>query len=564
MKGFLDEVAEYLVKQHNSEDLQNMIMVLPSKRGGIYLKKALARVFPTPLISPVIYSLEEFVLIATESELMGPTDLLLEAYSCFKAVEPNLELDKFMGWGPIMLKDFDTLDMYLVPPKDLFDYLSEAKSIDRWAEELGTEDKAELITPNTQAYFKLHENLLEVYARLQSRLKDKKQFYRGQLFRKLVKNLVEGKKLPMDFSKLYFLGFNALSKSEEEIIRRILATTNAEILWDADSYYVNDPYHRAGFWLRNYANPRKKEFLAKNEFLWLGENYQNQEKEVSIVKVKNTSTQVYWAINKILEWEKNYGKEEDIALVLGDEQLLGSFLDYLGYFQDRLNITMGYPLRKTHIFNLLEDFWEMLISKDPGRFDRGLVDKVLKNPLLRVYLNLKDWDNQNLNEFPLYIPEEKLSQLSKEIPIFLYLFPEKTIGFREILISLGKLCYELIKVLPENSMKEQVEAIFMVKESLEKIAISFEGQELSDLKVGRSFLRQYLSGLKLSFEGQVKRTLNVMGLLETRTLDFDRVIILSVNEEILPRSSSRDSLIPYDIATMKAFDLPTRTQADAV
>lgn len=538
MHGFLDDVAQYLLQNHTKDDLQDALIIMPSKRGGIYLKKALARVFPKPFFSPTIYSLEEFVLLATESELIAQTDLLLEAYTCFKAVDPQLVLEKFMGWGPIMLKDFDTIDMYLVPPKDLFNYLSEAKSIDRWAEELVADKDVEMLTPNTQAYFKLHENLLEVYGRLQSRLNDQKKFYRGQLFRKLVEQLRQGKKLPLKFSKLYFLGFNALSKSEEEIIRQLILQENAEILWDADHYYLDNPLHRAGFWLRNYADKNTKNYLANGDFLWKNSYYQESDKKVDIVKVKNNSTQVFWALEKILDWERIHGIEEDIALVLADEQLLSLFLDYLGYFRDRLNITMGYPVRKTAIFHLIEDIWEFYLSKSQGYFEPFLEEKVLNNPLLSPYKN-------------------------KEEVTHLFLW-QGELSFQEILKKLSSLCYYLIKWLPEKEMPEQIEAIFLVRETIDKLSNSFKDFDIQDLKVGRSFLRQLLSGLKISFEGQVKRTLNVMGLLETRTLDFDRVIVLSVNEEILPRNSSRDSLIPYDIATLKAFDLPTRTQADAV
>ena len=572
MKGFLDEIAEHLSRNHSVQELKDIVMVLPSKRGGLYLKKALARVFPTPFFAPKIYSLEEFVLLATESKLMAPTDLLIEAYQTFKSVEPNLSLDKFMGWGPIMLKDFDILDMYLVPPKDLFDYLSEAKSIDRWAEELGTEDKENLLTENTKAYFKLHENLLEVYIRLQARLEKKNLYYRGQLFRKLVENLNAGKPLPISFSKCYFLGFNALSKSEEEIIRKILASENSAILWDTDAYYLENPYHRAGYWLRNYADLKGQNSLGQGDFLWKNDYYRNSPKEVSIVKVKNRSTQVYWALNKIKEWELTYGNQEDIALVLGDEQLLGSFLDYLGNFKDRLNITMGYPLRNTQVFRLIEDFWELYINKDLGKFDSDLIQKFLSNPLIDSYLKKRSSQELSFSSsiheifklYPLFIPLEKLQEYEKEFPLFKAVFLPDGLKFHAILQALSELLIHILKNLSKDFNPEQREAVFLAKELIDKLKDSFDAEELNDLKVGRSFLRQNLSTVKISFEGQVKRTLNVMGLLETRTLDFDRVMILSVNEEVLPRSSRRDSLIPYDISTMKAFDLPTRTQADAV
>ncbi|MEN9729839.1 MAG: hypothetical protein RLZ91_956, partial [Bacteroidota bacterium] len=240
MKTFLRKTAEHLWAQHSIDEMQEIAVVMPSQRGVLYLKKELAYLSDRAFLAPDFMTIEEFALKMTDSTLIDPIELLFEAYNCFKEVDPLVDFDRFMGWGQMMLKDFDTLDMYLVEPYQIFSFLSEVKSLERWGAEYGEEDTGKYITQHTQAYFKLYDHLLEVYGRLQARLKDRGLAYRGMAYRDLAARLAANGTLAKQYKKIYFIGFNALSKGEEEIIRSLLKLDLAETLWDADAYYVKN------------------------------------------------------------------------------------------------------------------------------------------------------------------------------------------------------------------------------------------------------------------------------------------------------------------------------------
>lgn len=505
MQTFLGKTAEHLIQSHSVEGLKDLVVVVPSQRSALYLKKELAQIAQKTFVAPKIFAIEDFVLQMTQGQVMDPTELLFKAYDIFKSVEPEMNLDKFIIWGNLMLRDFDLLDMYLVDPNQLYAFLSEVKSIERWGKEYGVEELEQFLTPNTRKYFHLYDNLNIVYYALKQALKEDGKGYRGMYFRQLVNVLQQGKSLPIDFSHLYFVGFNALSKSEEELFRICLNNGKTTTLWDVDSFYTDNTFHRAGNWLRDYSNPFSKRFLSKEPFLWKQNFYNEDPKEVTVLGFENPSGQILGALNQIDAWENTYGPDEQIALVLADESLLDQALQYFGKYKDRLNITMGLSLKKTKVFELIESFWvEMKYQKD------------------------------------------------------------EPLTFIETLNQLDQILYREVSGVKSSQWNYQHDAVMMAKDQIQLLLRVLEGRESLQIKSGSKLLKQLILQQKISFEGSEKRTLHVMGLLETRNLDFDRVIILSLNEGVLPGAQKRNSLIPMDIASMSLFDLPTFTQADAV
>ncbi len=505
MQTFLGKTAEHLIQSHSVEGLKDLVVVVPSQRSALYLKRELAQFAQKTFVAPKIFAIEDFVLHMSQGQVMDPTELLFKAYDIFKSVEPEMNLDKFIVWGNLMLRDFDLLDMYLVDPNQLYAFLSEVKSIERWGKEYGVEELEQFLTPNTRKYFHLYDNLNIVYHALQQALKEEGKGYRGMYFRQLVNDLQAGKPLPIEFSHLYFVGFNALSKSEEELFRICLNNEKTTTLWDVDSFYIENTYHRAGNWLRDYSNPFSKRFLSNKPFLWNQNFYKEDPKEVTVLGFENPSGQILGALNQIDAWENSYGPDEQIALVLADESLLDQALQYLGKYKDRLNITMGLALKKTKVFELIESFWVEL------KYQKG-----------------------------------------------------ESLPFIEALNQLDQILYREVSGVKSSHWNYQHDAIMMAKDQIQLLLKVLEGRESLQIKSGSRLLKQLILQQKISFEGSEKRTLHVMGLLETRNLDFDRVIILSLNEGVLPAAQKRNSLIPMDIASMSLFDLPTFTQADAV
>jgi hypothetical protein len=544
MQTFLGKTADHLFQSHGMEELKDIAVVMPSQRGILYLKKELAIRGDRPFLSPSFFTIEEFALQMTDSVLEDPIDLLFEAYACFKEVDPNTDFDRFATWGQMMLKDFDTLDLYLVDPSSLFTFLSEAKSIERWGEEYGEEQAGTWITPNTQAYFKLYDSLLEVYIRLKSRLEVKGTTYRGLAYRKLVELLEAGKSL--GFKQIYFVGFNALSKSEESIIRLLLKKNVAQTLWDVDEYYLKNRFHRAGNWLRDYSNPGNPAYLSRGAFHWMERDLLDKPKRVEIIGLANPSAQIFVAIEQIRAWQEEHGDLEQVALVLGDESLLDSLMPYLGEFKDRLNITMGYSLKKSQVFSLIELWWSLVPLE---KYPVSLVKSLKEHPLMHAS-KVPSW-----KETDLYLAQ---------VPAGGNIFISSQSSFLECLQTLIRLLTDILYKTDKEDWDAESQAILQALTVLDKLEELATIHSFISVKSGQALCKQLLQQQKMTFEGAENRSLHVMGLLETRTLDFDRVIVLSLNEGSLPGTRKRESLIPVDIANMSAFSLPTFTQADAV
>ena len=544
MQTFLGKTADHLFQSHSIEELKDIAVVMPSQRGILYLKKELAIRGDRPFLSPSFFTIEEFALQMTDSVLEDPIDLLFEAYACFKEVDPNTDFDRFATWGQMMLKDFDTLDLYLVDPSSLFTFLSEAKSIERWGEEYGEEQAGTWITPNTQAYFKLYDSLLEVYIRLKSRLEVKGTTYRGLAYRKLVELLEAGKSL--GFKQIYFVGFNALSKSEESIIRLLLKENVAQTLWDVDEYYLKNRFHRAGNWLRDYSNPGNPAYLSRGAFHWMERDLLDKPKRVEIIGLANPSAQIFVAIEQIRAWQEEHGDLEQVALVLGDESLLDSLMPYLGEFKDRLNITMGYSLKKSQVFSLIELWWSLVPLE---KYPVSLVKSLKEHPLMHS-IKVPSW-----KETDLYLAQ---------VPSGGNIFISAQSSFLECLQTLIRLLTDILYKTDKEDWDAESQAILQALTVLDKLEELATIHSFISVKSGQALCKQLLQQQKMTFEGAENRSLHVMGLLETRTLDFDRVIVLSLNEGSLPGTRKRESLIPVDIANMSAFSLPTFTQADAV
>ena len=573
MQTFLGKTAAHIFGEHPIEELKDIAIVMPSQRGVLYLKKELAILGDRPFLSPSFFTIEEFALQMTDSTLIDPIQLLLEAFACFKQVDEQVNFDRFISWGQLMLKDFETLDMYLVDPYQIFSFLSEVKSIERWGKEYGEENPEKFITPHTTSYFKLFDHLLEVYIRLHATLNAKGFVYRGMAYRKLADYLAAGKALPKTFKKIYFVGFNALSKGEEEIIRLLIKNGMAQTLWDADAYYVDNTFHRAGTWLKKYSDSSTNEFLSRGPFQWKTSDLLDKPKRVEILGLANPSAQVFVAMDIIRKWQQEYGTEEQVALVLADESLLDQVMLYVGEFKERLNITMGYSLKKTQVFSLVNLWWDLQKQSVQGKFSVSTFKSVCSHGLIDLYIQQKSKVQKrdfkkDLNELysktDLYVGSDKISALASELPILKYLFATNFNSFVDILKYQETLLELILKSIPDQEWDEEAEAVKQALAVIESLLKSFEADDFVSIASGKVLLTQLLSQQKLTFVGAENRSLHVMGLLETRTLDFDRVIVLSMNEGSLPGTRKRESLIPLDIANMAHFSLPTFTQADAV
>ncbi|MEA5459843.1 DUF559 domain-containing protein [Arcicella sp. LKC2W] len=416
MQTFLDRSAQYIYSQHSHNQLSKVCIVIPSRRGVLYFKQALAQLSDVPFLAPDVLSVDDFVMQMTGLRQIDPVALLFELYDVFKEIDPNVAFEKFMTWATTLLNDFDKIDQYLVDAKALFSYMSEAKALERWQMQLGESQKDKnLKTDRTDRYFKLFENIFTVYQNLRNRLTEQGLVYRGMAYRDLAEN-VDKYILEKDkHLKYYFVGFNALSDAEERIIRTLLKRKDfAETLWDTDTYILKNKDQKAGAWLRYYKEGDDKNGippLYNKEWLWETDELVKGTKNIQVIGVSNASIQAKVAGHIYRSWgEKSYGEmgeggkgeneSTQTAIVLGDENLLVPVMNSLDESVKDFNITMGLSLKNSMLFTLIDSLFELqrnlveFKTEDGGtvkipKFSHRQVVKVLNHPFLRRWELMK-------------------------------------------------------------------------------------------------------------------------------------------------------------------------------
>jgi hypothetical protein len=405
METFLEKAASHIFQKHSIHQLSNICIVIPSRRGVLYFKQALANQADAPFLAPDVMAIDDFVMNVTGLKQIDPVALLFELYDVFKTIDPLVVFERFMTWAPTLLNDFDKIDQYLVEPKKLFSFMSEAKALERWQMQLGESQRDRLkSTERTDRYFKLFENIHEVYNLLQARLREKGLVYRGMAYRELAEHVDTYLLDNPQHKKYYFVGFNALSNAEEKIIRSLLKRKEgndffAETLWDSDAYYLTNKDQKAGNWLRDYRtgnNMPDQLPLFNNEWNWVSNELLKGQKNVQIIGVANASMQAKVAGKIYADWNQQIEGQTQTAIVLGDENLLVPVMNSLGKDVANLNITMGLSLKNSMLFTLIDAMFEMqrnLVefknaegeTKRIPKFSYRQVVRILNHPFVRRY-----------------------------------------------------------------------------------------------------------------------------------------------------------------------------------
>lgn len=608
MQTFLERSAEHIYSKHNHAQLSKVCIVLPSRRGVLYFKQALAKLSNVPFLAPDVFAVEDFIMEITGLRQIDQVSLLFELYDIFKEIDSTIVFERFMTWASTLLSDFDKIDQYLVDPKALFSYITEAKALERWQMQLGESQKSNnLKTPRTDRYFKLFENIYTVYKNLHSRLTEKGLVYRGMAYRELAEN-VDKYILEKDrHLKYYFVGFNALSDAEEKIIRTLLKRKNfAETIWDTDAYLLNNTYQKGGDWLRYYKNGKELEGippLYNDEWTWESDELLKGKKNIQIIGVPNASIQAKVAGHIYREWSEGIREaginisspqfptpNPQTAIVLGDENLLVPVMNSLDESVKNFNITMGLSLKNSMLFTLIDSLFELqrnlveFKTEEGGtvkipKFSHRQVVKVLNHPFLRRWELMKyqaSEEEEVLNPIRktlqeitdrnrVFLSSKELSEISENDSMFGVLFKHWNNNPQNAI----KCFYELIDLLrdvyKENQDAIETEYLFQFYLILQRMDGILENRkDAITMRSFKMFLYEFIKQTKIPFESETDESLQIMGMLETRTLDFERIIILSVNEGTLPLTNRQNTLIPFDALTDPQFNLPTHKHADSV
>ncbi|AQG79521.1 PD-(D/E)XK nuclease family protein [Spirosoma montaniterrae] len=595
---FLQQTAQRIYEAHGPS-MADVWVILPTRRAVSVFLDELAAQSDRPFLAPHAMAVDDFITQAAGVQLIDSVSLLFELYDVFKDIDPQVEFEQFIGWATVLLADFDRIDQYLVDPHELFSYLTAAKALERWQVNVPSSAQPITETLGTTRYFKLFENLHTTYHALRQRLTEQGLAYRGMAYRLLADNVESLIRDNYAYERVYFVGFNALSAAEEHVIRVLVDARKAELFWDADLYYMNDRRQEAGQFLRRYRE--NGWFFAKQnhaDLRDLSNNLLSTEKNIRVVGVPNASMQA--KVAGALVQSAGSGKT---AIVLADETLLVPVLYALDESVTDLNVTMGLSLRSSLLFTLVDTLFEMqrtvheFRTKD-GRnlrlpkFHHRHVVKVLNHPFVKQYERISGlMGPEEVNEKGEVLPPEPLFQwmakdIVKQQRVYLTERDLREMGQNDPLVRVLfarwpddkpdrviRTFYDLVDLLRDVYRASQdaieIEYLYLfytllrqLETTLERQALTPEGRTPVTVKSFRQFLYELIRQTTIPFTSEGNSQLQVMGMLETRALDFDRVIILSVNEGVLPQSRRLNSLIPFDIA--HELKLPTYREQEAV
>ena len=556
MQTFLSNVIDdILSKKHNISDYT---FILPSKRAGVFLKDEIKRKNKKAIIFPKIISIETFISELSLLNIVDNTTLLFEFYSVYKDLtNPDYleDFDTFSKWATIALQDFNEIDRHLVDTKYIFNYLKDINQLEKWSLEKGSE------TTIIKNYFSFFERLEKYYSALSNNLLSRQQGYQGLQYRESVENLQNYIENNKDL-KLIFVGFNALNKAEEIIIQELLENEIATIYWDADQYYFNN--NQASIFLKKYKTSWK--YYQNNSFNWIQDNFE-EKKNIRIIGTPKNNTQLKYVGELLLR--KGVDNFQNTALVLADESLLPLALNSLPNAVADINITMGYELKNMPVSQLFSSILKLQVNSKKNKLTNLFyykdILKVLNQPSIKSLVSVDNIIAEILKNNYIFIDDTILSKLSSDNDnlisiLFLFTYWEdnanKAIGY----------CLDLIELLNNktNTTLEK-EFLFKLKTVFQQIeTLNSQFGHIKNIKTLQVFFNQLLSYEKLSFKGEPLSGLQIMGMLETRVLDFETVILTSVNENILPAGKSENSFIPFDVKKDPKVNLPTYQEKDAI
>lgn len=587
MRTFLQEVAEKIYRQHPQPG--DVTVIFPNRRAALYFRKYFSQLINKPVFSPKLVTIEDF--ISSFSTLRVPDNLEL-IYELFKVAKAkgafgNDEdgIDQFYFWGDMLLRDFDEIDRYMVDAVHLFKDLSHQKDLDSSFDFL-TDEQREFLksfwsnfdvqdTANKRKFLYLWRRLPEVYLQFKDELLRKGMAYEGMVHRQVAEKLLSSRiQIDAIASRVHFAGFNALTTAEEKIISSFV-DGGASVHWDLDEYYVNNVAQEAGKFFRSYQeHPSMKKTFATD----IPANFSRMIRERRSIKLYGAAQPIGQAklMAQLLndEFKKGLVPEETL-LVLPDEKLLLPVLHGVSAGFEKLNVTMGFPLASTPLFNFIELAIELQLQRKGDHFNHRQVLAILGHP----YVVAADAASANAKRKEIlkanwvHIPK---SYLATEVAIHRAIFEELELSgvpsilgtitsyLKHIVTEVGaiKNVADLDKEYAFQFLKffNRVQEVFGAEMQQQRVLIRAE--YVQALKSFLRLFRQLIRSHKMPFTGEPLRGLQIMGVLETRNLDYKNVFILSLNEGSFPSISNKGSYIPFSIR--KAYRLPTIENQDAI
>lgn len=568
MESFLKLVAADLYK-HTEGNLAHTAVVFPNKRAGLFFNEYLAQESESPIWSPAYVSISELFRSLSPWEVGDPVKLVCELYKIFRRETQSTEtLDDFYFWGEMLISDFDDADKNKVDTDKLFSNLQDLRNImDDYTFIDDEQEEAirqffqnfsiERRTALKERFISLWDVLGNIYKGFRESLASQNIAYEGMMYRHVIEHL-DVDKLP--YEKYVFVGFNVLNKVEHTLFTQLKDAGKAVFYWDYDEFYMKENRqavtHEAGEFirrnLRDFPSPLSGE-LFKNL---------SKPKEVHYIASSTENAQARY----LPQWIRNNltTPEKETAVVLCNEALLQPVLHSLPAEVKHVNITMGFPLSQTPVYSFLIALLELHthgFNFKSGRYTFQSVVTLLKHPYTRQLTGQAELLEKELTRNNRFYPLP--GELGKD-EFLTWLFTPLS-GNLNLCIRLSETLQQVAGIYQANTSGTEDtdafnqlyrESLFKAYTTINRFRTLIEEDELTvQSETFRRLLVKVLSATNIPFHGEPAIGMQVMGVLETRNLDFRHLVLLSVNEGQLPKSGGDSSFIPYNLR--KAFGMTT-------
>ncbi|WP_270539603.1 PD-(D/E)XK nuclease family protein [Bacteroides zhangwenhongii] len=567
MQPFLQLVAHDLYTKIGN-DLSRTVLVFPNKRTNLFFNEYLAEESDQPIWSPAAMSISDLLQKLSIQKAGDPIRLVCELYKVFKEETGSREtLDDFYFWGELLISDFDDVDKNMVDADKLFSNLQDLKNLMDDYEFLDEEQEEairqffqnfsiERRTELKEKFISLWDKLGIIYHRYRENLAELGIAYEGMLYRNVIEQLDTDR---LKYDKYVFVGFNVLNKVEKEFFQKLQKAGKAMFYWDYDLFYTQRiSKHEAG------------EFIKRNLIDFpneLPESYFDifrKPKKIRYISASTENAQARFLFSQTAQM----GSEKENAIVLCNEALLLPVLHSIPQDVQNVNITMGFPLAQTPVYSFINAAMELQTNgyrPDTGRFTYEAVSKILKHPYTRQLSDHATRLERELTKTNRFYPLP--SELKKDDFLTILFTPQSNI--RELCDYLLRLIKSISILYRKEGEYDDIfnqlyrESIFQSHLKINRLYSLIESGELSvRTDTLKRLITKVLTASNIPFHGEPAIGLQIMGVLETRNLDFRNLIMLSLNEGQLPKAGGESSFIPYNLR--KAFGMTTIEHKNAV
>lgn len=549
MEKFIQDCAAELVKRH--KDSASFVLIIPSKRAKKYLLEAIAKAYQKPVFLPVVYTMEEFIGLWTSSATIDKTRQLFLLYRVMSETEKfrDIAFDEFLNWGPMVIDDFEEINRYLLDANQVFKNLQAIKELESW-----NLDDSQPLSESQRKFMEFWDELPAVFRAFKQRLAQMNKITPGQAINELVHKAADI--IPLE-KHYYFIGFNALSLGEQSLIRTLMQREQASYWVDGDRFYMDNPLHEAGTFIRQNLN-----FFNLKQTPFISNRMDKKPLKIRIVACSQVTGQVKLAATELAK--KSDSELNETLLLLADESLVVPLMKNIPSSVLRANITIGLPLKQTSIKSLIDLIFSIQENKIRFKTDAAYHKDLMllfQHPLISVWLDketilkINDWERNTIKQNKVFQYTNRLSFKSDLDEITEVIFTAWNANYHKGITLINTFVALLARRL-EKGFEFEFQQITMLQEALVTIAaLTEEGLPAMELKTFRTFFNQHWTKKAIAFHGNPTEGLQIMGLLETRMLDFNQVIVLGMNEGMLPATNPIESTIPMDLR--RGLGLPT-------